>query len=286
MTILITADELAALDAPRVLDVRWQLGRPDGRDDFRAAHVPGAVYVSLDDELASHGEPADGRHPLPDVEALQASARRWGIDDGDVVVVYDASGNLASARAWWLLRHAGVEDVRLLDGGLAAWIASGRDVETGDTSPTPGGVTLSYGRLPVVGPDDVLAVAAEGALLDARAPERYRGETEPVDPVAGHIPGAVNVPTGGNLAADGTFLDPQVLRERFAAAGVAAGRPLAAYCGSGVTAAHTVVALTLAGFSPALYPGSWSQWSNQPERPVATGTETPTAPHTSTGAAS
>jgi thiosulfate/3-mercaptopyruvate sulfurtransferase len=271
MTILITADELAALDAPRVLDVRWTLPKPDGSDDFRAGHVPGAVYVDLDHELAAHGEPTDGRHPLPSVEALQASARSWGLDDGDTVVVYDAGGNLASARAWWLLRHAGVEDVRLLDGGLAAWTASGRELETGDASPTPGTVTLSYGHLPVVSADEVLAIAADGALLDARAPERYRGETEPIDPVAGHIPGALNTPTGENLDADGRFLDPAVLREKFLAAGVDAGRPLATYCGSGVTAAHNIVALTLAGFAPALYPGSWSQWSNQPDRPVETG---------------
>lgn len=270
MTILITADELASLDAPRVLDVRWTLPKPDGSDDFRAGHVPGAVYVSLDDELASHGEPSDGRHPLPTVEALQESARGWGLDDGDTVVVYDAAGNLASARAWWLLRHAGVEDVRLLDGGLDAWTASGRELEQGDASPTPGTVTLSYGHLPVVEADDVLGIAQAGVLLDARAPERYRGETEPIDPVAGHIPGAVNAPTGDNLRADGTFLEPETLRARFTAAGVDDHQPLAAYCGSGVTAAHTVVALTLAGFAPALYPGSWSQWSNQPDRPVAT----------------
>lgn len=270
MTILITADELAALDAPRVLDVRWTLPKPDGSDDFRAGHVPGAVYVSLDDELASHGEPTDGRHPLPTVEALQESARGWGIDDGDTVVVYDAGGNLASARAWWLLRHAGVQDVRLLDGGLDAWTLSGRELETGDASPERGDVTLSYGHLPVVDADDVLAVAADGALLDARAPERYRGETEPIDPVAGHIPGAVNTPTGANLGPDGRFLDPEALRAKFIAAGVDPDRPLATYCGSGVTAAHNIVALTLAGFSPALYPGSWSQWSNQPGRPVET----------------
>lgn len=271
MPILITADELAALDAPRVLDVRWRLDQPDGRDDFRAGHVPGAVYVSLDDELAAHGEPTDGRHPLPPVEALQESARSWGIDDDSTVVVYDAGGNLASARAWWLLRHGGVKDVRLLDGGLAAWTAAGHALDTGDASPSRGGVTLSYGHLSVVGPDEVLGIAAAGALLDARAPERYRGETEPIDPVAGHIPGALNTPTGDNLRADGTFLEPGTLRARFLAAGVDPDRPVATYCGSGVTAAHNVVALTLAGFTPALYPGSWSQWSNQPDRPVETG---------------
>lgn len=272
MTILITADELAATAGTvRVLDVRWQLTKPDGSDDFRTGHVPGAVYVDLDHELASHGDPADGRHPLPSVEALQESARGWGLDDGDSVVVYDAAGNLSSARAWWLLRHAGVADVRLLDGGLAAWTASGRELETGDAAPERGGVTLSYEHLPVIGPDDALDVAADGALLDARAPERYRGETEPIDPVAGHIPGAINTPTGDNLRPDGRFLEPDELRARFTAAGVVAGRPLATYCGSGVTAAHNIVALTLAGFAPALYPGSWSQWSNQPDRPVETG---------------
>jgi thiosulfate/3-mercaptopyruvate sulfurtransferase len=273
MSILITADELAAaIPVVRVLDVRWRLDRPDGRDDHRAGHVPGAVYVDLDHELAGHGEPSDGRHPLPSVDALQAAARSWGIDDDSTVVVYDDHGNLAAARAWWLLTYAGVADVRVLDGGLQAWTGSDRALETGDVTPTPGEVTLSYGHLPVVEADDVLDVAASGSLLDARAPERYRGETEPIDPVAGHIPGAVNTPTGENLAEDGHFLDPATLRARFIAAGVDPGRPVATYCGSGVTAAHNIVALTLAGFAPALYPGSWSQWSNQPERPVATGT--------------
>lgn len=270
MSILITADELALTDA-RILDVRWRLDQPDGREDFRAGHVPGAVYVDLDRQLAAHADPSDGRHPLPTVEDLQESARSWGLDDGDTVVVHDAGGNLAAARAWWLLRHAGVADVRLLDGGLAAWVAAGHSLETGETAPGRGSVTLSWGHLPVVEADDVLDIAARGALLDARASERYRGEVEPIDPVAGHVPGAVNTPTVDNLAADGTFLPPDVLRERFVAAGVHADRPLATYCGSGVTAAHNIVALTLAGFAPALYPGSWSQWSNQTDRPVETG---------------
>jgi thiosulfate/3-mercaptopyruvate sulfurtransferase len=272
MSILITADELAAaLPAVRLLDVRWRLDRPDGREEFRAGHLPGAVYIDLDHQLARHGEPADGRHPLPTVEALQVAARTWGIDDDSTVVVYDDQGNLAAARAWWLLTYAGVADVRVLDGGLPAWTSSDRPLETGDADPAHGTVTLSYGHLPVIGPDDVLDVAAAGSLLDARAPERYRGETEPIDPIAGHIPGAVNTPTGENLAEDGRFLDPATLRARFLAAGVDPDRPVATYCGSGVTAAHNVVALTLAGFEPALYPGSWSQWSNQPDRPVATG---------------
>ncbi|CAN5410105.1 sulfurtransferase [soil metagenome] len=273
MSLLISAADLAAVTRPVVvLDVRWRLDRPDGSDDFRTGHVPGAVYVDLDHELAAFGAPADGRHPLPSVEAFQLSARAWGINNDSTVVVYDDGGNLASARAWWLLRYAGVADVRLLDGGLGAWVAEGLPLEMGDVNPTPGSVTLTYGHLPVVEADDVLDIAASGAMLDARAPERYRGETEPIDPIAGHIPGAVNTPTGANIDATGHFLDPETLRARFLAAGVDADRPLATYCGSGVTAAHNIVALTLAGFTPALYPGSWSQWSNQTDRPIETGT--------------
>ncbi|MFI5428936.1 sulfurtransferase [Aeromicrobium sp. UC242_57] len=195
MPILITADELAELagvSSPRVLDVRWRLDRPDGRGEHRAGHVPGAVYVDLDHELAAHGVPTDGRHPLPAVEALQVSARSWGIDDDSTVVVYDDQGNLAAGRAWWLLTYAGVQDVRVLDGGLQAWTAAGRELATGGETAPAGSVTLAYGHLPVIGADEALDAAAEGSLLDARAPERYRGETEPIDPVAGHIPGALN----------------------------------------------------------------------------------------------
>lgn len=272
VTVTVSVPELRArLNEVRLLDVRWQLGAPDGRPAHAAGHLPGAVYVDLESTLSTHGKPEDGRHPLPDRSALQDAARAWGVNDSDTVVVYDAAGNLAAARAWWLLRDAGLADVRLLDGGLAAWTAAGHPLETGPVTPTPGTVTLIGGGLPTVDIDGAAAWPARGVLLDARAGERYRGEVEPVDPRAGHIPGAVSAPTGENLAEDGTFLPADKLRERFAGLGVQAGDEVAVYCGSGVTAAHTIAALRIAGIDATLYPGSWSQWSNHPDRPVATG---------------
>jgi thiosulfate/3-mercaptopyruvate sulfurtransferase len=275
MTVLITADELASALAsahpPVVLDVRWRLNRPDGRPEYLAGHLPGAVYVDLERELTEHGAPEDGRHPLPSIERLQASARAWGLNDGDTVVVYDDLRNLSSARAWWLLKAAGVADVRILDGALRAWVASGRDLEAGEVVPPAGDVVLSYGHLPTVDLDGAAGFPARGALLDARAGERYRGEVEPIDPRAGHIPGAVSAPTAANLGADGRFLPTDALRRRFEALGVRDGEPVAAYCGSGVTAAHEALALVVAGFTPAIYPGSWSQWSNREGAEVATG---------------
>jgi len=275
MTVLITVDELRDLqERPGadlvLLDVRWSLGGPPGHGEYLRGHVPGAVYVDLDTELAAHGEPTDGRHPLPDVAALQESARRWGVRTGGTVVAYDGGGNLAAARAWWLLRWAGVADVRLLDGALPAWVAVGGELTTDDVVPERGDVTLRSGALPVLDADGAAAFPGTGVLLDARAPERFRGETEPIDPKAGHIPGAVNAPTTGNLDPDGRFLPAAELRARFAEAGVTGDAPVAAYCGSGVTAAHEVAALAVAGYDAALYPGSWSQWSNS-DRPVATG---------------
>lgn len=274
MTVLISPHELATSltgdRPPVVLDVRWKLGGPPGRGEYLTGHVPGAVFVSLDDELAAHGEAVDGRHPLPSPEALQESARRWGIDPGDAVVVYDGEGNTAAARAWWLLRWAGLTDVRLLDGALPAWVASGGELTTDDVVPARGSVELTTGALPTLDLDTVAAFPERGVLLDARAAERFHGEVEPIDPKAGHIPGATSAPTGDNLAADGRFLGPDELRSRFASLGVETGSPVGVYCGSGVTAAHQAAALTIAGFEPVLYPGSWSQWSNH-DLPVATG---------------
>jgi thiosulfate/3-mercaptopyruvate sulfurtransferase len=279
--ILITADELAgtAVGEPlpgggplRVVDVRWRLDRPDGRPDYLAGHIPGAQYVDLDAQLARNGDPRDGRHPLPSVEQLQQDARGWGIDDGDSVVVYDDLQNLSSARAWWLLRFAGIADVRLLDGALRAWVGAGLLLETGEAAKSaPGTVSLQYGALPALTIDEVAAFPDAGVLLDARAGERYRGEVEPIDPRAGHIPGARSAPTAENVDAHGRFLPPEQLRSHFAALGVEPGTPVATYCGSGVTAAHEVVALALAGFDAALFAGSWSQWANHPDRAVAVG---------------
>ncbi|MEP6843050.1 MAG: sulfurtransferase [Pseudolysinimonas sp.] len=280
--ILITADQLAATAVGerlpggggplRVLDVRWRLDQPDGRPNFLAGHIPGAQYVDLNTQLARHGDPRDGRHPLPPVEQLQQDARGWGIDAGDTVVVYDDLKNMSAARAWWLLRFAGIADVRLLDGALTAWTTAGLPLEVGEPpAPAAGSVTLRYGALPALTIDEAAAFPAAGVLLDARPGERFRGEVEPMDPRAGHIPGAVSAPTSENVDADGCFLPPDQLRARFAALGVEPGTPVASYCGSGVTAAHEAVALALAGFDAALFAGSWSQWANHPELPVAVG---------------
>lgn len=260
----------------RVLDVRWRLSQPggamppDGRAEYLEGHIPGAVYVDLETELSRHGRPDEGRHPLPTTARVQDAARRWGLNDGDVVITYDDAGGSAASRAWWLLRQGGV-DVRVLDGGWAAWKAAGGPAETGAVDRAPGAVTLSD----VAGGSLTIGEAAEfpasGVLIDARAPERFRGETEPLDPIAGHIPGAVNLPTTRHVAEDGTLRDLGELRESFRAVGVEPGTPVAAYCGSGITAAHTALVLAEAGIDAKIFHGSWSQWSNTAGRAVATG---------------
>jgi thiosulfate/3-mercaptopyruvate sulfurtransferase len=280
--VLITAGELAGLLAagspPALLDVRWRLGGPPGRELYQAGHIPGAVLIDLDRDLAAPPG-AGGRHPLPAAGDFEAAMRRAGVSDDRPVVVYDDADSTAAARAWWLLRYFGHGPVRVLDGGFRAWAAAGRPVESGSPSAVdpagragaPGDFTARPGHLDLLDADGAAAVARSGLLLDARTGERYRGETEPVDPVAGHIPGAVSAPTAENVTKDGTFKPAADLAARFRALGAADGRPLAAYCGSGVTAAHEVLALTVAGLPAALYLGSWSDWITDPSRPVATG---------------
>ncbi|WP_250031455.1 sulfurtransferase [Paractinoplanes maris] len=263
---------LTGSDAPVVLDVRWVLGDPHGAEHYRAGHIPGAVYVDLETELAGPARPGTGtgRHPLPDLAKFQDDVRRWGVTRRGGVVVYDNTGGLAAARAWWLLRWAGIPDVRILDGGLAAWLAAGHPQATGDAPSRPAGdVVLRPGQLPTLNADQAADLPRTGTLVDARAGERYRGEVEPVDPRAGHIPGAVSLPTAANLDG-GRFLATAALRERFAGL----RGPVGVYCGSGVTAAHEIAALAIAGIDAALYPGSWSEWSSDPGRPAGTGTGT------------
>jgi thiosulfate/3-mercaptopyruvate sulfurtransferase len=314
------AVSLSGAEPPIVLDVRWRMGGPPGREDYTRGHLPGAVFLDLDEDLAAPPGPA-GRHPLPAPADLQRVLRAAGVCEGSPVVVYDADNGSIAARLWWLLRWAGHDRVRLLDGGFAAWVSEGHPVTTDVPTPTPGDLTVRPGHMPVLDADGAAELARGGVLLDARAPERYRGDVEPIDPKAGHVPGARNAPFAAHTDEDGHWRMPEELAEHFAKLGVpdqpkvpgqlgvpnlprahgqlgvSEGRPevpgqlgmpedrtaseetaggVGAYCGSGVTAASVVFALEVAGITSAdapaaLYVGSWSNWSADPTRPVATG---------------
>lgn len=270
MSPLITPEELAALHGVTVLDVRWRLGGPPGIELYHEGHLPGAVYCDLDADLAAPPGTA-GRHPLPEADDFQSAMRRLGVSGGRPVVVYDDTGSTAAARAWWALRYFGHQDVRVLDGGLPAWAEAGLPIVKETTEAVPGDFVAGPGGMPVLSAAEAGALAGSGVLLDARAGERYRGEVEPIDPVAGHVPGAVSAPTTENIGPDGRFRPAAELRDRFAALGVGEGVAAGAYCGSGVTAAHEVLALEVAGLPAALYVGSWSEWVADPSRPIATG---------------
>ncbi len=268
---IITASEYMSESAgprpPVLLDVRWQLGGPNGRADYEAGHLPGAVFIDLDSELAAPAG-SGGRHPLPDPEAFGAVMRRAGVGRATPVVVYDGGQGWAAARAWWLLRWTGHRDVRVLDGGLAAWTG---ELTTGIPEPAEGDFRPEPGAIGLLDADAAAELARSGLLLDARAPERYRGDVEPIDRVGGHIPGAVSAPTTQNVGEDGRFLPAGALASRFSALGADGDTGIGVYCGSGVSGAHEVLALELAGHRAALYAGSWSEWSSDESRPVATG---------------
>jgi thiosulfate/3-mercaptopyruvate sulfurtransferase len=256
----------------RIVDARWSLDGPPGRDAYIAGHLPGAVFLDAEHELSSPGA-GPGRHPIPSAEKLAGVLGKAGIGDEHVVVAYDDAGGSIAARLWWLYRHFGRDGrAAVLDGGIRAWTDAGLPLVTEvpqhpATTWTPGGR-----RDDVVDTATVLDLLdGETLLVDARAAERYRGELEPIDPRAGHVPGAVSAPWAENLDADGRFLPPERLRQRYAALG-AADRPVVAYCGSSLTATHDLLALELAGFDGArLYEGSWSDWSSDPARPAAIG---------------
>ncbi|MEV4532366.1 sulfurtransferase [Asanoa sp. NPDC049518] len=271
----IDPDELrSGLEGPAgitVLDARWRLAGRPGREDYVEGHIPGAVFIDLDTELAGAPGP-NGRHPLPDPATLQSRLRAKGVTTDKPVVVYDAGDGQAAARAWWILRWAGHRDTRVLDGGFAAWTKLGYPVTTREPTIEEGDIEVKPGSLPSLTADEANETAQKGTLVDARVAPRFRGEVEPIDPVAGHIPGAVNRPTTENADSDGRLRTAEEIRAGFARLGVRDDAPVGAYCGSGVTAAHTVLALHRAGRTDAaLYVGSWSDWVTDPTRPVATG---------------
>ena len=253
----------------RLLDVRGSIAGPPGRPEHEAGHLPGAVFVDLETELA--GEPGEGgRHPLPDPEAFQAAMQAAGVDDDVPVVVYDGATSLYAARLWWLLTDAGHPDVRVLDGGYVGWVGGGYPVETGPgPTVTPGAFVAHPGQRARVDRDQLLADPGAYTLVDVRSAERYRGEVEPIDPVAGHIPGALNRPATELLDEQGRFRPAAEIQAAYA--GVE--EPVL-YCGSGVTAGQALLALEAAGVEGGrIYPGSWSDWIRDPSRPVATGEE-------------
>jgi thiosulfate/3-mercaptopyruvate sulfurtransferase len=265
------AADLAA-DLPLVLvDVRWSLAGPPGIEAYRVGHLPGARFADLDTELAGR-RGVGGRHPLPEPADFEILMRRIGVSSDSAVVVYDAADGVPASRAWWDMGYFGHRHVRVLDGGYAAWVAAGFRVSTDEPSVVPGNFVAHPGGLPILDADLAAKLATGRTLIDVRVGERFRGEVEPVDAIAGHIPGAVNLPTGGNIGPDGKFLDVQTLARRFDSAGIGKGEAVGVYCGSGVNAAHTAFAMTLAGLpTPALYVGSWSNWIADGTRPIATG---------------
>ncbi|MEY4750659.1 MAG: hypothetical protein RIQ60_2873 [Pseudomonadota bacterium] len=278
-TPLISATELAArLGEVLLIDASFDLAKPEaGRAAYAQAHLPGAVYAHLDEDLSGAKTGTHGRHPLPDRDLLAHKLGAWGLAPGRAVVAYDRNGGMYAARAWWLLRWLGHSEVTVLDGGLPAWqAADGELVAAEAVVPDLASATPYPAGEPLVATVDaklLLQQLGSVCLVDARAPERYRGDVEPLDPVAGHIPGALNRNFKDNLGADGRFLPAEQLRAAWAPlVGTTPACDVVHQCGSGVTACHNILAMEIAGLgSSRLYPGSWSEWCADPSRPIATG---------------
>jgi thiosulfate/3-mercaptopyruvate sulfurtransferase len=276
---LISANELRGLTstvAVTVLDCQFNLANPRaGLSAYLAAHIPGAVFVDVNRDLSSYPGTATGRHPLPAAADLAATMRRLGVDPHSQVVVYDDNHGVFAARAWWLLRWAGHEDVAVLDGSLKAWLAIHGPIESGEHHLPPSHFMLRRSLATWVATAELAALLNDPSsrLIDARPPERFSGANDPIDPVAGHVPGAINHPTAANLRSDGRFKSPSDLRHRFdSLLGGAPANKVISMCGSGVTACHNLLALETAGLHGGrLYAGSWSEWIRDGSRPVATG---------------
>jgi thiosulfate/3-mercaptopyruvate sulfurtransferase len=278
-TTLIEPAQLAAIMGdPKcaILDCRFELAQPEaGARAYAAGHVPHALYAHLDRDLSAPVTPMSGRHPLPDVEALSATLGRWGIDERVQVVAYDQANGAYAARAWWLLRWVGHNHVAVVNGGYAAWLGQALPVSTEETVRPPRQFTARVTAPAPLGSEAVQRALAERAivLVDARGADRFAGQNETIDSVAGHVPGALSAPFAGNLDAQGKFLEAAALRQRWQnLLGTRPARELVSMCGSGVTACHNLLALEVAGLGGAqLYAGSWSEWIRDPRRPIARG---------------
>lgn len=284
-SVLVSASDLDALingqpgRAPLLLDVRWALGRTDGYDAYLDEHLPGAVYVDLEADLSAPvaADGRGGRHPMPDIDDFEYAMAEAGVDNHRPVVCYDDWNSLSAARCWWLLRHFGKQDVAVLDGGLSAWKALGLRLESGPREIDEGDFETRRSNAKALDAQEALRYAQEGLLLDGRPVDRFRGENETVDPVAGHIPGALSLPAASLIGTDRRLLPPEALRAAFSAAGVRDGVPVGMTCGSGVQASFLALAHAQAGLGDdvPVYVGSWSDWISDPSRPVATGPEAP-----------
>jgi thiosulfate/3-mercaptopyruvate sulfurtransferase len=267
---LITPADLSELrDSVTLLDTRWQLGQPSRRTAYDAGHLPGAAWVEFEGVMAS--APGDaGRHPMPEPEVFVAAMRAAGVRKDRPVVVYDDGNSLAASRCWWLLRYFGKDDAQVLDGGFAAWAAAGLPLSTSVVEPAAGDFDAAESRAGLLDADDAAGFAKDKLLLDGRPADRFAGHHETIDPVAGHIPGAVSAPALANLTESGAFLPAEELAAKFTAVGIRPDSEVGVYCGSGIQATHLALALEASGIRPrtSVYVGSWSHWVADPSRPV------------------
>lgn len=273
--VLVTPDELAALrraGRPLAVLAVQSVNPYTGRSSFDGRRVPGAVDAEAYRDFQAPATPEGGQRPLPALADLEAAARRWGLRHDQTIVVYDTDRSLTAARAWWVLRWAGLADVRVLDGGLWAWEQAGLPLATAAPTPEPSDIVLTSGHMPTFGAAEALAWPDTGVLLDARIRTNYiGGPVAPGQPPRGHIPGALSAPAPDNVTDYGTFIDDFALRELYAGLGADGSRPVGVYCGAGMSAAHAVLALAAIGVDAAMYPGSWSAWVHDPARPVVVG---------------
>jgi thiosulfate/3-mercaptopyruvate sulfurtransferase len=263
--------ELRASGAARAADTRWYLAEPErGLAAYGEGHIPGSAYLHLEQHLSAGTGP--GRHPLPNRSDFAATMGSLGFGDDDLVVAYDDRGGAIAARLWWMLRDLGHDRVRVLDGGIPAWVAAGQRLESETRVASPATMTVRPSTTRSIDRETLAESLGEITIIDARSTERYRGDEEPIDPIAGHIPTAVNIPYEENLDTEGHFLPFRMLAARYRSVG-AHGSDTVVYCGSGVTACHSALAMVVAGLGePILYPGSWSDWSTA-TMPVVTGEE-------------